>query len=251
MTERHPPSRRRRAPRRRHRTTAALLGLMCSIAVVGCGAASASNDVASLGDGTSGTTPPTTAAATDPQEAMMQFAKCMREHGIDMPDPKMAGGSSASGSSGGSGPMIVNSGGGDSPVDKDKMDAADKACRHFMDGVAQNAPKIDPAEEAKMKDQALAFSKCMREHGIDMPDPQFSNDGGGLSVSIGSKDGSGPKVDPTSPAFKDAQKACEEFMPKGGSLSTDDGSGNVSGSGGGAVTQVSPDASTGSNGGGQ
>ena len=30
-----------------------------------------------------------------------------------------------------------------------------------------------------MKEQALAFSKCMRDHGIDMPDPTFELDGGG------------------------------------------------------------------------
>ena len=33
-------------------------------------------------------------------------------------------------------------------------------------------------EQEKMQEQALEFSKCMREHGIDMPDPQFSEDGG-------------------------------------------------------------------------
>ena len=69
----HPPSPRRRSTRPRRRTTAAVLGILCAIAVVGCGAAEASNDVASLGN-SSGTTPPTTAAeSTDPQEAMLKF----------------------------------------------------------------------------------------------------------------------------------------------------------------------------------
>ena len=165
----------------------------------------------------------------------------MREHGIDLPDPKMAGGTSSSGSGGGSGPMIVNGSSGDNPIEKDKMDAANKECKHFMDGVAQNAPQMDPAEEAKMKEQALAFSKCIRDHGIDMPDPQFSSDGGGMSVTIGKDDG--PKIDPSSPAFKDAQKACEEFMPKGATVTNGNGDGGPTskdGADGGAVTGVGP-----------
>ena len=33
---------------------------------------------------------PTDAASTDPEEAMLAFTECMRDHGIDMPDPQMA-----------------------------------------------------------------------------------------------------------------------------------------------------------------
>ena len=34
--------------------------------------------------------------------------------------------------------------------------------------------EIDPEREAEMREELLAFSECMREHGIDMPDPVFS-----------------------------------------------------------------------------
>ncbi len=65
-----------------------------------------------------------------------------------------------------------------------------------------------------MQEQALAFSKCMRDHGIDMPDPQFSTDGGGaFSISVGGPDGTGPTtngplVDFNSKEFKAASEAC-------------------------------------------
>ena len=37
--------------------------------------------------------------------------------------------------------------------------------------------------EADLQDGALKFAQCMREHGVDMPDPQFSEDGA-MTVSV-------------------------------------------------------------------
>ena len=48
-----------------------------------------------------------------------------------------------------------------------------------------------------MQEQALAFAQCMREHGIDMPDPQFGNDGNGATVGIGDGERR-PRATPTS-----------------------------------------------------
>jgi hypothetical protein len=48
----------------------------------------------------------------------------------------------------------------------------------------------------------------MREHGIDFPDPTFEANGG-ARVRIGK--GSG--IDPDSPKFQEAQKACQRTMP--------------------------------------
>jgi hypothetical protein len=50
----------------------------------------------------------------------------------------------------------------------------------------------------------LAFAECMREHGIDFPDPQF--DGGAVMVG-------GPGIDPEDPEFQAAQEACGELLP--------------------------------------
>ena len=190
-----------------------VLALVCATAVASCGRAIPADDVASLA-GASATTPPDTASTNvDPEDAMRQFAECMRDHGIDMPDPKP----SQAGS--GVGPIMINGTGkvGDEP----KMDAANKDCKHFMDGVAQDPKhKPDPAEEAKMKEQALDFAKCMREHGIDMPDPVFQA-GGGVTQQLGSEDApDSSKIDPSSPAFKDAQTACQSLLPNGGALNS-------------------------------
>src|SRR5689334_5891168 len=76
--------------RHRHLGLAALL----AVTLVGCAKPpSSSNDVASLsrGEGASATTQPKAKTKEEAQEAMRQFAKCMREHGVEMPDPQDAG----------------------------------------------------------------------------------------------------------------------------------------------------------------
>ena len=183
----------------------ALLATALGLGTIGCGQKPAENaDVATLqqpgasGDEAPGTTLP--AASSDPQEAFQQFAKCMRDHGVDMPDPQV--------SEDGKGGMVImgNSGGGAGKApDKEKMQTAQKECEPLIKDVVNNGERPDPEEEARMKEQALGFAKCMREHGVDMPDPVFE-DGGGMTQEMGGG------LDPNSSTLKDAQKACEEFM---------------------------------------
>lgn len=59
--------------------------------------------------------------------------------------------------------------------------------------------------------KALQFSACMRSHGVkNFPDPKQA--GGGVQLQIGKNSG----IDPQSPAFQNAQKACQKLMPGGG-----------------------------------
>ncbi len=76
----------------------------------------------------------------------------------------------------------------------------------------------DPASDAgggagagaSAAEGALAFARCMREQGIDFPDPEFPEEGG-ARVRIGP----GTGIDPSSPKFQRAQKACAKEL-KGG-----------------------------------
>jgi hypothetical protein len=65
---------------------------------------------------------------------------------------------------------------------------------------------------ASRENSALAYISCMRTHGEpNMPEPDF--DGGHVSINI--TGGSG--VDPSSPQFARANKACQHLVPdKGG-----------------------------------
>ncbi len=70
-------------------------------------------------------------------------------------------------------------------------------------GVATTLPSGASVEEHYQK--ALKFSECMRSNGIaNFPDPQSSG-----GIQIGSSSG----IDPQSPQFQAAQKACRKYFP--------------------------------------
>jgi hypothetical protein len=113
-----------------------------------------------------------------------------------MPDPKF--------NAGGGVQMVQKEG-----ADPEKARAAEEACKHFQDEV--KPPPMSEAQQAEAKKRALANSRCMREHGIDFPDPQFDENGGAQIKIRG-----GGELDPDSPKFKAAEKACRSTLPGGG-----------------------------------
>jgi hypothetical protein len=77
-----------------------------------------------------------------------------------------------------------------------------QACRSYL----PNGGHPSAAQTAQAKAKALAMSRCMRSHGVpNFPDPQFQSGpgGGGVGIRIG-----GAGINPSSPAFQAAQKAC-------------------------------------------
>jgi hypothetical protein len=128
-------------------------------------------------------------------EGALKFAKCMREHGIDMPDPKK----DANGRI-----KITAKQDAGSGADNAKMQAAQKDCQKYMKAGGGKAPSA--AEQAKARDAMLAYTRCMREQGVKIRDPEFSN--GGLLSSVG-----GPgQTNPKSPKFKAADKVCHKYL---------------------------------------
>ena len=192
--------------------------------------------VAGLGAGAACSGSPSAAGApkskAKAEDAMLAFARCMRDHGIDMPDPDTSGG----------GPGVVTfkapasaSAGGDAPdLDSTKFKDANEACRKLLgDAGPQN---MSPKQQQEAQDQALAFSRCMRDHGVNMPDPTFGSDG---MVSMKIDGGSG--IDPSDPKFEAAQQACgSAFGPKGAKggpgLAVSGSSGSKVSAGGGATS---------------
>jgi hypothetical protein len=166
----------------------------------------------------------------NPEDAMLDFARCMREHGVDMPDPDTSGG----------GPGVVTfearasaSAGTQLDADTSKFQEAHEACKDLMGDVGPI--NLSPEQQQEMQDQALAFSRCMREHGINMPDPTF--DGGGVMMKIDGDSG----FDPSDPKFEEAQKACgSAFGPAGAKAGAglSVGGGKVDGGGKGGMVIV-------------
>jgi hypothetical protein len=206
-----------------------LLSLAAIALLAACSGASAAPSVASLDDPAASADPnasPSASAPTDPQEAFLAYAQCMRDNGIDMPDPEVndeGGGKFSVGFSAGDGP------GAGGAVNSDKFAAADEECRALLENAIGEGgrPELSPEDEAKMLD----FARCMREHGIDMPDPGA----GGLTFRVGpgGEDGTFDKD-----AFEAAQEACQDLLP--GRLG-EDGPGLQVGPGGGTNGGVKTD----------
>jgi hypothetical protein len=181
-----------RPPRRRWWPyLAALVAVLAlALAVTACGGGDKRDGVASLGDGkaTSTTSP---GGGKDSKQQMLAYARCMRQQGMNVPDPKFdAAGRAAMQMPSGVGP------------DDPKLKAAEQACKQYLPGGGE-PEKPDPQTQQQM----LAYARCMRQHGIDIPDPK---PGEGIGVD-GSKG-----VNPDDPKFKAADQACQQYMPRGG-----------------------------------
>jgi hypothetical protein len=188
---------------RRWRTFLVPVALAVGVLATACGGAAggATDGIASAGDGTPARNA-TDKAKVDPEQAGLDFARCMREHGVDMPDPQVGGGTVMIGP----GPGEMRAGGPVGPPAG--FEEAHEACGRILEDLIGDGPgPIDPVEQ----DRALKFAQCMRDNGIDMPDPDFS--AGGISITISREAGVGPDDD----TFKKAQEACGGlFGPRGG-----------------------------------
>jgi hypothetical protein len=91
-------------------------------------------------------------------------------------------------------------------VDKSTMNRAQEACQKILESV--RGPEPSAEEQQKFKELALKFARCMREQGIDFPDPQFQS-GGGVTQRVGGGTG------PNDPRFRDAEEKCSKYSPKG------------------------------------
>lgn len=140
------------------------------------------------------------------------LANCIRSHGVpNFPDPTSNGRGGIQiqqSQRGGSGPSTAVNG---VPVNGPAFQAAMQACRKYE----PNGGTPPPAKTAQLKAQALAMARCMRSHGVpNFPDPQFqTGPGGGFGIRLG-----GAGINPRSPAFQAAQKACGPILggAKGG-----------------------------------
>jgi hypothetical protein len=175
-----------------------LLSLAALALLAACTGATAAPSVASLDDPAASADPsPSPSAPTDPQEAFLAFAECMREHGIDMPDPQV------SDEGGGKFSVGFSAGGPGGDGDNEAFQEANEACRPLLENAIGEGgrPEISPEDEEAMLD----FARCMREHGIDMPDPGES----GMVFQFGGPDGESFDSD----AFEAAQEACQDLLP--------------------------------------
>jgi hypothetical protein len=178
----------------------ALLLVMAALLVTtatACGDKSDNNGVATLG-GTSGSSDDADSGDDSDKSAedqALEFSKCMRENGVpDFPDPEFND----------EGGIMINRSGGPDSVDREAEEKAMKACE---DKMPRGGGNFSEEDRAKMQDAFLEYAKCMRENGIDMPDPDFSEGGGAFRMGVG-----GDGMNPDDPAFKKADEACHDKL---------------------------------------
>lgn len=136
-----------------------------------------------------GSSPSSAGNGSKDEEARLAFMDCLRDKGVDVqiaPDGRgMAIRSEA-----------LSARAGSSAGPGGRTEDALGECRK-QTGWAP--PEPSEAEKVEMRDRALRFARCMREHGVDMPDP--SPDG---LMTL--------RANPGSPTFRSAQRACDDGM---------------------------------------
>lgn len=109
-----------------------------------------------------------TTEAVDPEVAFQEYAACMQEHGIEMPDPESDGDAVG---------IVVE---GD--FDPEAFEEATAQCDPILEAVFGEF-EMTPEMEAELRDQELAFAHCMRDNGVEeWPDPGA---GGGTMIELG------------------------------------------------------------------
>jgi hypothetical protein len=156
----------------------ALVGAL-AFGVGGCGQDSGSGGVAT-GNGSSAPKPTASASAD-----LRKFAQCMRDNGVDMPDPDPNTGRID----------IRRLRANDDP----KFQHAMEQCRSLLVGAAATQ-QLTAAEIEQLRQ----FAGCMRDNGVDLPDP---DPGGGLFTAMN-------KQDRNSPTFQKAMQACASRLPQ-------------------------------------
>jgi hypothetical protein len=138
------------------------------------------------------------AAEVDGQDAILAFVACLRENGIDVPDPQFGAEGTRFG------------------LDPEALARIDLMSREFLDAMeacqdllAALQPELDPAQVAEQNEQLLAFAECMRAEGIDFPDPDPVR--GYTFASMRGDDGE-LLIDPFSVDFLSASTACVDEL---------------------------------------
>ena len=181
---------------------AGLLAVMAIIALltVACGGNSASS-------GSSGSSQ-AAGAAPSASSNLVDFAQCMRSHGIpNYPDP-------SSDSSGVDSSQLG--------VSDTVYESARTTCRQLYPQPHANAG-LTTAQQQQVEGQLVTFAKCMRSHGVPaFPDPNPASTIWGGSGQIFNVPSS---INPNSSQLMSARNSCKSLMPSNAAMGKNKGGG--------------------------
>lgn len=150
---------------------------------------------------------------------LLAYAKCMRDNGVDFPDPQFDSNGR---------PQFHRQGGLRGPVDhgfaglneNPAFEKARTACNDTRPDFARKSEQT-PAQRAETRTTVLKFAKCMREKGIDFPDPTFDARGRPQANREGAANGVHGQ-DPEGKATQAARQKCQQSI--GGAFGGHEGS---------------------------
>lgn len=144
--------------------------------------------VIACGSDGSGETP---SKGSETQQLLLKYTQCMRDNGVTMPDPV----------DGEVGSMYEG-------VDQDSaaFQSADAVCAPILQGVVDERKSQNGDDQAEQQEEMLQLAQCLRDHGIDVPDPV-----------PGTEKPFGESLDRTDPAVAQAIQACAQAAPTSGS----------------------------------
>jgi hypothetical protein len=128
-------------------------------------------------------------------QARLNLAKCLRAHGLNVPDP--------SPTSGGAGFRALAN------YPRSEIESAIQGCHRYL-VKAFPVLGLSASQRAQLQQQLVKFAQCMRSHGVNIPDPG-STTGGGFGFRQGFR-----ALDRNSPAFQSALTACQSLRPRFG-----------------------------------
>ncbi len=131
-----------------------------------------------------------TAEPGDAQDILVEFTGCLREQGLDIPDPDFTASPVEARKSIEAAGIDL-----DDPAVQEKIDA----CRPILLGILQT---LSPEQIQGYREAFVAYAQCMRSSGLDVPDPDFTR---GLDLFGGS-------IDPDDPAFAEADAECRKVF---------------------------------------
>jgi hypothetical protein len=170
---------------------AAMLITGCSSGGGGSGDATA---VASVSGHAGATAPARPLTQQQSDQDMVDFARCMRGHGVQMSDPVHHPGHAG---------LSI-----EMPARNAANSAAYAVCTHFMAPVTA-AKAAGAASQAAPEMAALtSYARCMRGHDIALQDPTPQGD-----LNLGRVPGITGDFGRYSPQFRAADAACRHFLP--------------------------------------
>lgn len=117
------------------------------VALTGCGSGGSGDDVASVTGEDSQNGEPAPQSGDD---SGLKYTQCMREKGIDLPDPEP-----------GKVPLVI-----DGPAGSKENEAL-LSCKQFLPNGGE-VTQISPEDLDKVRQ----YAQCMRDNGADVPDPE-------------------------------------------------------------------------------